>query len=205
MGQWKGGRRVTYCRFRSYSCGDTVIISPLLLNSLILSYISGARGQEILQFINRTTLSKGGLLYGIYPNLFVYSMSFFPRRFAVLPRLCLSPVVPDWILSRGSVTATQRTRCVTCFVLAYHPSSVFYRSHGEGGCTEIGFPVGDGIAAFVVEVNGKEVCQHQNIHTRGLKRNLHQTKPCRLAAWDSLLSSPVRKKSVVNLLEKSVP
>lgn len=44
---------------------------PLLLfNSLILSYISGARGQEILHFINRAHFAKG-LLYGIHADLFV--------------------------------------------------------------------------------------------------------------------------------------
>lgn len=55
----KGRGGMTYCRFCSYSCGGTVIISPLLLNSVILSYISRARGQEILQFINRSSLCKG--------------------------------------------------------------------------------------------------------------------------------------------------
>lgn len=62
-GGWVGGQRqgaTTYCRFRSYSCGGTVIIPPPpLLNSLILSYISKARGQESLQYINRSTLCKG--------------------------------------------------------------------------------------------------------------------------------------------------
>lgn len=63
MGGGTDGRRqgggAIYCRFRGYSCGGTVIIPPLLLNSLILSYISRARGQEILQYINRSTLCKG--------------------------------------------------------------------------------------------------------------------------------------------------
>lgn len=47
---WRqGGMPMTYSRFRSYSCGNTVIISPLLLNSVIVSYISRARGQEIFR------------------------------------------------------------------------------------------------------------------------------------------------------------
>lgn len=117
-----GGGGVTYCRFRSYSCGGTVIISPLLLNSLILSYISRARGQEILQFINRSTLCKGDYYCMAY---ILTSLFRFFRGFTVLPHLCPCPVVPDWVLSRGSVTATQHTRHVTCAVFAYHPVFVF--------------------------------------------------------------------------------
>ncbi len=136
-GGWVVGRRqageggtVTYCRFRSYSCGGTVIISPLLLNSVILSYISRARGREILQFINRSTLCKGDYCMAyILTSLFSLKDFFFCGS-TVSPRLC--SVVPDWVLSRASVTAAQRTRPVTCSVFAYHPASVFHCSHGEG-------------------------------------------------------------------------
>lgn len=132
-GWWDGGRgggMVTYCRFRSYSCGGTMIISPLLLNSVILSYISRARGQEILQFINRSTLCKGDYCMAYILTPLFSLKDFFFCGFTVLPRLCSA--VPDWVLSRGSVTATQRTRRVTCSMFAYHPASVFYCSHGEG-------------------------------------------------------------------------
>lgn len=113
--RWGGGA-VTYCRFRSYSCGGTVIISPLLLNSVILSYIRGARGQEILQFINRATLCNGD-----YCMAYILTSLFSLKDFfsAVLPRLRLCSVVPYRVLSRGSVTAGHRTRRVTCSVSAY--------------------------------------------------------------------------------------
>lgn len=97
-----GGRGGAYCRFRSYSCGSTVIISPLLLNSVILSYISRARGQEILQFINRSTLCKGD--YCMAYTLTSLFKDFFLWGFAVLPRCCLCSSEPDWVLSRGSLT-----------------------------------------------------------------------------------------------------
>lgn len=102
---WVVGRRQrggvvggTYCRFRSYSCGDTVIISPLLLNSVILSYISRARGQEILQFINRSTLCKGDYCMAyILPPLFRLK-DFFFCGFTALLRLyvqwCLTEYCP---------------------------------------------------------------------------------------------------------------
>lgn len=120
-----------YCRFRSYSCGATVIISPLLLNSVILSYISGARGQEILQCINRSTLCKGDYCMAYILTSLFSLKDFFSCGFTALPRFCLCSVVPYWLLSRGSVTATQSTHRVTCSMFAYQPASLFYCSHGE--------------------------------------------------------------------------
>lgn len=84
----------TYSRFRSYSCGDTVIISPLLLNSVILSYISRARGQEILQFINRSTLCEGDycMAYILTP---LFSLEdFFFCGFSVCVQWCLAEFFP---------------------------------------------------------------------------------------------------------------
>lgn len=92
---------MTYCRFRSYSCGGAVIIPPppLLLNSLILSYISRARGQEILQCINRSTLFKGD--YGMaYPNLFFFPVDS-PSYLS-----CVCPLVPDRGLGYSSSVHT---------------------------------------------------------------------------------------------------
>lgn len=103
------GGAVTYCRFRSYSCGGTVIISPLLLNSVILSYIRGARGQEILQFINRSTLCNRD-----YCMAYILTSLFGLKDFfsAVLPRLRLCSVVPYWVLSRGiSYSRSSHTSC----------------------------------------------------------------------------------------------
>lgn len=112
-------RGATYCRFRSYSCGSTVIIPPPpSLNSLILSYISRARDQEILQYINRSTLCKGDYCMAyILTSLFRIKDFFAADSLSYLVSVSCS-AMPDWVLSRGSVTATQSTRRVTCSVFA---------------------------------------------------------------------------------------
>ncbi len=94
---WMGG--VTFCRFCSYSCGCTVIISPLLLNSMILSYISRARGQEILQFINRSLLCKGDYHMAYALTSLSGLKDIFFSGFSVFPRLCLCPVMLCWVCS----------------------------------------------------------------------------------------------------------
>ena len=84
VGLEAGGMPMTYSRFRSYSCGNTVIISPLLLNSVIVSYISRARGQEIFQFINRSTLRKGDYCMAyILTSFLAWKMSFVLRTSSV--------------------------------------------------------------------------------------------------------------------------
>lgn len=105
---------MTYCRFHGYSCGGTVIISPLLLNSLILSYISRARGQEILQCINRSTLLKGGL-----PSNLLVLIFFFVRIHCLGSPLSLCSGA--WLSSfqwGGLVSAARR---LTCTVFALSP------------------------------------------------------------------------------------
>lgn len=116
-GGWRRGRGVTYCRFRSYSCGGTVLISPLLLNTVILSYICRARGQEILQFINRSTLCKGDYCMAYILTSLFSLKDFFFCGFTGLPLPC--SVVPYGVLSRGSVTATRRTLCDLLCVLLF--------------------------------------------------------------------------------------
>lgn len=118
--QWGWGA-VTYCRFCGYSCGGTVIISPLLLNSVILSYISEARGQEILQFINRSTLCKGDYCMA-YILTSLFGLNYFFSAVLPCPRLC--PVGPYRVLSSLVVWPA---------LFACQSASVFYRFHGEGG------------------------------------------------------------------------
>lgn len=123
----KGRDGMTDCIFCSYSCGGTVIISPLLLNSVILSYISRARGREILQFINRSSLCKGDYCMA-YTLTSLFSLKdFFSSGFTVLPRLCQGSVMPYPTLSGAQL---QHTR-VTCSVFAYHHAFVLDCSHGQ--------------------------------------------------------------------------
>lgn len=113
------------------------IISPLLFNSLILSYISRARGQEILQFANRSTLCKGD--YCIADNLGIFVLT---RRF---PFLCIHSFVslhwqPTEHFPGVSITATQTPSCrVNRSASAYHHGSVLLCSHGDGGHWETEF------------------------------------------------------------------
>lgn len=151
------GGAVTYCRFRCYSCGGTVIISPLLLNSVILSYISDARGQEILQFINRSTLRKGDYRMA-YTLTSLFGLNYFFS--AVLPRLCLCPVGPYRVLSSSSQSAHTSCdlHCMSiCLCVLWFP----WRRGWGGGLEGITFPISFDRSLSDCSQKKEVVSQHQ--------------------------------------------